>query len=162
MKNLRESFNRILADIKKYGMAAVIFLIYYVIVHLTRSAFCPMVYITGLPCAGCGMTRAFLFMLRGEFQRAAFIHPMSYLLLGTAAYCIYFRYIKGTKIKGFKILAWGLIITMLSFYAVRMYLYFPDRVPYTYASDNLLANRFFWYKDMINDLILKLRSLRNN
>ena len=91
---------RIWADIKEYGMAGIIFVIYYFLVHLFRAAFCPFLNMTGIPCAGCGMTRAFLFVLRGEFARAAYINPMVYVLIGFVLYCGYFRYLKGSLFSG--------------------------------------------------------------
>ena len=160
MIKLRKIGKRLLADIKEYGWAGIVFLVYYGLVHLFRAAFCPMIHWTGLPCAGCGLTRAFLYMLQGEFARAAYINPMSYLLIIFLLYCGYYRYIRGTKIKGFTVVFGILITVMLVFYGVRMFLYFPDRVPYVYTGDNVLANRLTGYKDMVAKLIAILRGLR--
>lgn len=161
MKKLRESGKHILRDIKEYGWAAVIFAVYYVLVHLFRTAFCPLIHVTGLPCAGCGLTRAFLFMLRGEFARAFYIQPMAYIILIFLLYCGWFRYIKGTKIKGFKPLFAILIIAMLAFYAVRMFLYFPDRVPYVYTQDNIFASRYPMYGEFVEAFVSWLKSVRS-
>lgn len=160
MNRIKEIVKRLLNDIKLYGAAAVVFLAYYGIVHLFKSAFCPMLQITGLPCAGCGLTRAFIFMFRGEFVRAAYIHPLAYVIAAFVIYCGFYRYIRGTKIYGFKYLFVILIITMLIFYVIRMALYFPDRVPYVYASDNILADRLPEYEKAIQWLIQKLRVFR--
>ena len=148
---------RIWADIKEYGMAGIIFVIYYLLVHLFRAAFCPFLNMTGIPCAGCGMTRAFLFVLRGEFARAAYINPMVYVLIGFVLYCGYFRYLKGTKIKGFRYVFGSLVVMMLIFYVVRMYLYFPDRIPYTYMRENVLAKRVPAYQTLMEKIIAYLR-----
>ena len=37
---------------------------------------------TGRPCAGCGLTRAFCAIARGEFGRAWTYHPFSFALYG--------------------------------------------------------------------------------
>lgn len=159
-ETLRNIAERILKDIKEYGWAAVIFAVYYIIVHLTNSAFCPLIQIAGLPCAGCGMTRAFLFMVRGELARAFYIQPMAYVIIAFVLYCGFFRYIKGSRIRGFKPLFILLVSSVLLFYIIRMYLHFPDRVPYVYAADNILAQRIPLYGEGMSRIITTLRSFR--
>jgi len=38
---------------------------------------CPFATMTGLPCPGCGMTRAFLAMLRGDWATVLLFHPFA-------------------------------------------------------------------------------------
>lgn len=94
--------NRILRDVKETFGAGVAFLIYYLIIHSIFNAFCPFLVTTGLPCPGCGLTRAALYLLQGQPGRAAHINPSIFLLLGFAMYCGYFRYIKGSPVRGIK------------------------------------------------------------
>ncbi len=159
-KRCKEISNRILKDVKEYGWAAAVFAVYYLIVHLMKSAFCPLLQAAGIPCAGCGLTRAFLFILRGEFAKAFYIHPMAYFIIAFLLYCGFFRYIKGSRIRGFRPAFILLIIGMLVFYCIRMYLYFPDRVPYVYMTDNALSKRIPLYGRWMNRLISVLRSFR--
>lgn len=161
MEKIRESAKRICKDIKEYSPAAVIFLVYYLLVHFTGNAFCPMISLTGFPCAGCGLTRAFLYMALGQFKRAAYINPMAFVIVLFLAYCGYFRYIRGTKIKGFKVLFTALVISMLVFYAVRMYLFFPGRVPYVYTEDNVFSKRIPGYRNMAKGLVQLIKDLRS-
>ncbi|WP_207662140.1 DUF2752 domain-containing protein [Clostridium sp. AM58-1XD] len=37
---------------------------------------CPIRYVTGIPCPGCGMTRAFLSLLSGHVREAFSYHPL--------------------------------------------------------------------------------------
>lgn len=37
---------------------------------------CPIRFITGIPCAGCGMTRAWMAVLRLDFKAAYHYHPL--------------------------------------------------------------------------------------
>ncbi|MGN0377787.1 MAG: DUF2752 domain-containing protein [Suilimivivens sp.] len=160
MKKLRKGIDRLFADLKEYGWAGVVFLVYYAIVHLFRASFCPMLNLTGIPCAGCGLTRTFLYLVTGQVKRAVYMNPMAFLIIVFLLYCGYFRYIKGTKIKGFRVIFALLIAAMLVFYAVRMYLYFPDRVPYVYKRDNVLANRVPGYQSLIDRLLQMIRASR--
>ena len=41
---------------------------------------CPIVKMTGIPCFGCGMTRAVLCLVRLDFAGAWYYHPLVYLL----------------------------------------------------------------------------------
>lgn len=156
----KEIRKRIGNDIREYGWAAVVFAAYYTLIHLTNRVFCPLLQVTGLPCGGCGLTRAFLFILRGELKRAFYIQPMAYLVILFLLYCGFFRYIKGSRIRGFQPLFVVLIGVILVFYVVRMYFYFPDRAPYVYNPENILSGRIPSYSRWIRNGISILRSLR--
>lgn len=41
---------------------------------------CPIKYITGISCAGCGMTRACFSALRLDFSRAFYYHPLFWMV----------------------------------------------------------------------------------
>ena len=119
-----------------------------------------MLVTTGFPCAGCGLTRAFLYLGSGQLERAMYMNPMALLVIVFALYCGYYRYIRLTAVKHFS-LALGLLITvMLVFYGVRMYLYFPDRVPYVYTRRNVLAERFPGYQQLVDQLLNRIRENR--
>ena len=47
---------------------------------------CPIKYVTGISCPGCGMTRAWLSLLRGDTAQAFAYHPLFLLVLPAAAY----------------------------------------------------------------------------
>lgn len=54
--------------------AAGILLLYWVL-HLLGVG-CPIRFLTGISCAGCGMTRAWLSVLSLDFQSAFYYHPL--------------------------------------------------------------------------------------
>ena len=43
--------------------------------------FCPFKALTGIPCPGCGMTRAMLSITKGDLQGAIGYNPFSFFLL---------------------------------------------------------------------------------
>ena len=43
---------------------------------LNEFPLCPSAGLLGLPCPGCGLTRATLLLLQGEFSRALSMHPL--------------------------------------------------------------------------------------
>lgn len=160
MKKIKEIINRIWKDIRAFYPAAIIFVVYYFIVHFRYGAFCPLLIFSGFPCAGCGLTRAGLYLLQGQFARAAYINPAIFPIALFLIYCGYFRYIKGTKIKGMEPAFGILLACMLILYVVRMYLYFPDRVPYVYHGKNVLAELVPGYKGWMVKVIAFMRELR--
>lgn len=52
----------------------------YILLMLFFRAQCPILAITGIPCPGCGMTRACLSVLRGDFAAAFGYHSMVWSL----------------------------------------------------------------------------------
>lgn len=50
----------------------VILYIFYAIIGIG----CPIKYFTGISCAGCGMTRAWIHFLKGDFSGAFAFHPL--------------------------------------------------------------------------------------
>lgn len=46
---------------------------------------CPILYVTGIPCMGCGMTRAFAALLRLDFAAAFAYHPLVFAMPFLAA-----------------------------------------------------------------------------
>ncbi len=145
---IREAAERVKRDIRQFWAVGVAFAIYSVIVRSVFGAFCPFLIVTGFPCAGCGLTRAGMYLLRGNFSQAAALNPSIFAF--ALLYCGYFRYLEGTKVKGFSLALGVLVAVTLAVYIYRMYLYFPNKVPYVYYKRNLLAEIFPWYERLLN------------
>lgn len=95
--------------------------------------------VTGIPCPGCGMTRAHLAALRLDFQSAFFYHPLWFLPIPLAAVQLFFPRGIFRERKWNNALAVLLLILVLAVYAVRMVLYFPDTPPMEYQADSLVG-----------------------
>lgn len=50
---------------------------------------CPIKYLTGISCAGCGMSRAWLALLRGDWAGALAFHPLVLLPIPMALLLIF-------------------------------------------------------------------------
>jgi len=159
-KKEKEILKRIAGDIREGAFAGAAFLICYLIIHAVFDAFCPFLIITGLPCAGCGLTRAALYLLKGQISRAAHSNPSIFPVLIFVLYCGYFRYIKGSSVRGIKAALAVLVVGMLAVYGIRMYLYFPGQAPYVYQSDNLLAGWIPGYGDWMRRMIGEINAWR--
>ncbi len=86
--------------------------------HVTGIG-CPIRFLTGVSCAGCGMTRALFAALRGNFAEAFRFHPL-FPLVPAAIFLWCFRGRIGPKTKE-RLLA-AFIAAFLIVYVVRMLL----------------------------------------
>ncbi|MBO4457268.1 MAG: DUF2752 domain-containing protein [Butyrivibrio sp.] len=60
---------------KDFLIAISAIVIVYVIFHITGIG-CPIKFLTGVSCLGCGTTRAWLALLRGDIADAFRFHPL--------------------------------------------------------------------------------------
>lgn len=139
-------------DIKEYGWAVAAFAGCYVLIHVLFDVGCPFLAVTGIPCAGCGLTRAVLYLCNGQFDRAMHMNPSVLPVCLFVLYFVFCRYILGRRVKGLKWCLIFLVSAMLIIYIHRMWLYFPDNAPYLYYPDNIFAKRFPWYEGFIQEL----------
>ncbi len=137
---MREILKRVGTDIRMYHKGLLLAAAYLAAAGLLRIPVCPLVLMTGLPCPGCGMTRAALLFLSGHWRQAFVMHPFFYVLLVLAAAFAVSRYILGHTARP----AWTaavlllLVAAAIFFYLYRMIRFFPDRAPMVYFPDNLL------------------------
>lgn len=138
-------------DIRQFGLAVVVLLIYMTVVSQIFGAFCPVRLFTGLPCPGCGITRAAVFLMTCRWQQAWQMNPVVFPIMLCAAYFCLMRYLLGRKVKGMKVLAAIIMVLLAVVYCIRMYLYFPERVPYVYTEANVLAHVFPFYQQILHE-----------
>lgn len=129
-------WNRIRKDIQLYYRGVLLAAAYIGAANLLQVPFCPMVLLTGLPCPGCGMTRAAVLFFQGHWLAAWQMHPFFYVLLALAAAAAFSRYVLGRGAAQMKAAAVVLLMMAVFFYGYRMARDFPDREPMVYFSHN--------------------------
>lgn len=144
---------RFWSDVKAYKEVLIIFALYYIFMHVFFHAFCPLVLLTGLPCAGCGMTRAVFFMLTGQFARSFRLNPMALPVILFAVYCAVSRWLLGKKVKGFYAGILILCFAMLAAWIYRMATVFPNHAPYVYTEGSFLERTVPYYKEILRRLL---------
>ena len=87
---------------------------------------CPFWIVTGLPCPGCGLTRAGLMVIRGEFADAVKTNLTIFLWIPFLVYGIIARYFIKVWQKKFKGILIILLLITLLYYGVRMVWIFPE------------------------------------
>ena len=92
---------------------AVIFL--YIVLFAVGIG-CPIKYLTGVSCPGCGMTRACISALRFDFLQAFEYHPLWFAVLPIAILLVFFRVKRNSS-------AFALVSVIAGVMLVAMYIY---------------------------------------
>jgi len=146
---MKKSLQRIGSDIRNFKWVILIFLVYYFLSHIVWGAYCPMLLTTGLPCPGCGMTRAIFFIFTFRFQRAWNLNPVSFIWALLLVLFIFIRYLLGKKTDKLKPLLVIALLGTIGIYGYRMIFEFPSSPPMVYRSNNLLSYVLKGYEKMI-------------
>lgn len=146
-------WGRIKQDIRQHGAGVLAVIVLYFVMHALFGAFCPSVIVTGFPCPGCGLTRAVLYLLKGQFLRSWALNPAAGLWGLWALWFAFERYIRGRKCRGLTWALCGIALFMISVYMIRMVRYFPDRPPYVYTPNNLFSRIIPGYRNIIKHLL---------
>lgn len=137
---MKDIWKRICQDYRRYYPALLIAVVYIIIMQLSGKKICPLANMTGLPCPGCGLSRAAVLFIQGDFAGAWKMHPFFYFFLILAVVCGICRYGFGMTGKWMTKAAAAVGVGAVIFYIYRMYGYFPNEEPMVYRSNNLLAS----------------------
>ena len=97
---MHDIVERIKDDLKKNGIGCAAVLACLILFALIFHDVCPVQILYGLPCPGCGLTRAGVLLLTGHFAAAFQMHPFIYGWAALLLYVLLCRYVKGCKPKG--------------------------------------------------------------
>ena len=109
-----------------------------VLLYVALEAFgvtCPILFLTGISCAGCGMSRAWLSLLRGDLAAAFAFHPLFWLPVPAAALLLFQRRLPK------RVFRWGIGVVCALFllvYLVRL-LWLEDPVAVCEPSQGLIG-----------------------
>ena len=132
-------WEQIKIDVKNHWLSFVLLLGAMAISQYFFHSVCIFQILFGIPCAACGMSRAFLLLLQGRWIEAIRMHPLlPFVIIGIIFY-IFSKYF----VKKYRNLVetYGIILLIVSIilYVYRMKLYFPNTAPMVYREDNGLA-----------------------
>ena len=149
---MKQILGRIGKDVKAYGGIVAILLALWLVCTFFFGSACITVFITGLPCPGCGMGHAVLSILKGSVLLANKYNPSVWIWSVFGLSFFLYRYVFG-KEKG----CWGWILALVGLLSVAIYLYrminlFPSEPPLTYYEGNLFQRMNPEYENLIRTL----------
>lgn len=119
-------------------LLAILCVTYYAATYVTG---CPVRFLTGISCPGCGMTRALVAALRLDFRAAFAYHPLFILLpLIFAAYLFFDR----IDWKRWRWLLIALLVLYCGVYLIRI-IWFPDDIVVFAPQEGYLYRTFSFY-----------------
>lgn len=133
-------------DIKRMKIAIILICLYLAFMKFVLHSGCPFVVLTGFPCAACGLTRAGVPFLKGEWIQAWNIHPAIFPIVILFIAFIVQRYFRQASLKGLKKYVIILILGMVILYVYRFFTQFPNNPPMSYYPDNLMLRIVKWMK----------------
>ena len=111
------------------------------LLFLLFDRLCILSIVTGLPCPGCGMSRALTLLLKGDFAGAWNMNPGIYGFIILSLYITYalIRRVPEHDNKLFNCLIYIIGGLMIFRYIYGMIMYFPDREPFVYRDSCVLS-----------------------
>ncbi len=123
---------------KKYWIGIVLCLLVLMGLNYIYGSVCFSTIMLGIPCPGCGITRATKLMLTGHFKESFQMHPLLPLVIfGVLSYPIIKKILKN-YILIVKIYVIICLVIFIGFYIYRMKVYYPNIQPMVYYKDNYL------------------------
>jgi len=120
---------------------------YLVTTHLLFGTVCPFYFIVGLPCPGCGLTRAGLLLLSGSPVESLRMHP---LLLPVVIYLAVLAVVKlrsPQHMPRLHLPGYILLAALAGVYIWRMLTLFPHTEPMTLNENAFLQNILSFIKE---------------
>lgn len=111
---------------------------YYTATYFTG---CPVRFLTGISCPGCGMTRALLAALHLDFKTAFACHPLFFLLPFLLAAYLFIDCIDWKRCRRLLIC---ILILYCGVYLVRL-IWFPDDIVVFAPTEGYLYRMFTFY-----------------
>ena len=125
-------------DIKKAKGVILAITLFYILFMQVSYSTCPFIMTTGIPCPFCGMTRAGISILKGDFGLAFQLNPMIYGIVVLCTAFVIVRYIARKSLRLLRPLLVLFFIVTFLVYFYRMWNLFPDVYPMLYYEDNYL------------------------
>ena len=138
VRRITEKFKRICKNAKASWMVLALMIGYSTFAGFFLGTSCLLSSTTGLPCPGCGSTRALIALLKGDFTGSVRLYPL--LIPSLIVILVYFAVwlISEKTPRWMEIVLISLVILLVALYAARMLLMFPNDVPMTYNNKAIL------------------------
>lgn len=143
---LKNAFKLFIEDVKHIWLGIVAAVMYLAFMELVLHNGCPFVVLTGFPCPACGLTRAGIHLLKGEWLEAFRLNFAIYPIAALFIVAVIRRYFLQKSLHCLLKYVVLLLLVMVIYYMYRMAVLFPSEPPMTYYYDNFIRNIVLWWK----------------
>lgn len=125
--------------------------VFMLLAWLLTSSICIFRSIIGLPCPGCGLTRAFLAVMRGDPAAAFSAHPLFLLAAVSLAAAAIIMFIKPVLLSSrpASVVIVVIFVVFFAVYIYRMIIYFPTSEPLTFNQNAFIPRILNWLRSLI-------------
>lgn len=144
MKNIHipsacESIKKhLISDIKSILPGIFLCVLFLTVMTAAAGKVCPSRLLFGIPCPGCGLTRAAFLLVQRDLHGSLLCNPFLLPLLAGGLVFLFEHYLLERKARIFTLYISICIVLMIIVYIIRMKYWFPNRAPMTYEPENLL------------------------
>jgi hypothetical protein len=133
---------KVISKYKYIFLIMVLYFAYFFVFHNDETN-CIIKRTIGIPCPGCGMTRAAVYLLSFDFKNAFFFHPLIFIMPFLLIVFLYQDTKLFQKLAHSKIFIGSIIALFIIVYIIRMILYFPDTEPMDYFHNPIIL-KLLW------------------
>lgn len=131
---MQKAASRLIAHFRHNAVMWISLAAFVAFAWLTTGTSCVVRSITGLPCPGCGLTRAILAALQGNLAEAFRLHPLFWLAPLILLAMLLLLIVQPEQLSSRRANRIWLVLAAVYIlvYIIRMFIYFPDTEPLTY------------------------------
>ena len=117
-----ESKKRLCKLLTRCAIVLLVGLLYYLVIHITGIAIpCFYYTFTGFYCPGCGVTRMAVSLLRLDFEKAFYYHPVLLCSIPLLGVCFGYQALQYVKVGETRLLWWQNTIIWLVIVALVLF-----------------------------------------
>lgn len=140
-RTLKQTLSRLSSQIRRNRVLWLSLAAFLLLAWLLTHTTCVFRSTIGIPCPGCGLSRAFILLLRGQWQQALHFHPLFWLVPPVTVIWAGLSIFMPKKLASPWLNRLLIVIGLLfiAVYVYRMIIFFPDTEPMVYNSASVLG-----------------------
>ena len=148
---IKRGFLQLKQDLIDFYKGILAIIVYMVVTHIIFGNSCLSMVLTGIPCPGCGLTRAGIAFFTLHWKAAWHNNCVIFLIVPFIIYLIICRYLLQCKCRwvtpGFVIIG----ICLIGLYGYRMIHFFPDTSPMLYHEPNIYHGLVEFIRNLLDN-----------
>jgi len=131
---------KLIKNIKQHMSALTAGICCWLFIWYISGTSCWIRSVFGIPCPGCGSTRAVAAIIfHGDLKEAMRLNPLIFITAGLIIFAIFVFMFKITINKPLTIMLLIILASYLAVYIARMIMFFPHTEPMTYLESSMLG-----------------------